>query len=50
MRTFILFVILIGIGVVVDAVVYDGRYRRDAGYQIQGMGDDVRHWVAKQIR
>ena len=50
MRTLVLLAFIIGIGGVVDAVVYDGRYRREISYRIQNMGDDVRQWVGKNIR
>jgi hypothetical protein len=44
-------VILIGIGCVVDAVVYDGRYRRrvfeEARYQGQNMADNVHRWIGR---
>jgi hypothetical protein len=50
MRSLILLLIVIGIAGVVDAVIYDGRYRREASYKIQSMGDDVRQWVTRQIR
>jgi hypothetical protein len=53
-RGLVALVILIGIGCVVDAVVYDGRYRRqvfeEASYQGQNMADDVHRWIAKQFR
>ena len=44
-----LVLLLVAIGVVVDAVVYDGRYRREAIYQIQGMADDFRRSIVKRI-
>jgi hypothetical protein len=50
MRSLILLLVVIGIAGVVDAVIYDGRYRREASYKIQSMGDDVRLWVTRQIR
>jgi hypothetical protein len=50
MRSLTLLLIIIGIAGVVDALIYDGRYRREASYKIQSMGDDVRQWVTRQIR
>jgi hypothetical protein len=46
-------VILIGIGCVVDAVVYDGRCRRrvfeEARYQGQNMADNVHRWIGRHF-
>ena len=50
MRSLILLAFIIGIAGVVDAVVYDGRYRSEISYRIQNMGDDVRQWAGKHIR
>ena len=53
-RSLIALVILIGAGCVADAVVYDGRYRRqvfaEASYQGQSMADDVHRWIERQFR
>ena len=48
-HSLVLLLVVIGIGGVVDAVVYDGRYRREAIYQIEGMADDFRRSIVKRI-
>ena len=48
-HSLVLLLVVIGMGGVVDAVVYDGRHRREAIYQIQGMADDFRRSIVKRI-
>ena len=49
MRGLIVLAILIGIGLTIDAFVYDGRYRRkawnDASYQAQMANSEVQYWI-----
>jgi hypothetical protein len=51
MRGLIVLAILIGIGLTIDAFVYDGRYRRqawnDASYQAQMANSEVQYWIRK---
>jgi hypothetical protein len=53
-RSLVVLVVLIGIACVVDALVFDGRYRRqvfeEASYEGWNMADDVHRWIAKQFR
>jgi hypothetical protein len=51
MRGFIFLAILIGIGLTMDAFVYEGRYRRqawnDASYQAEKANSEVQYWIRK---
>jgi hypothetical protein len=53
-RSLIVLVVLIGIDCVVDAVVYDGRYRRqvfaEATIRGQSVANDVHRWIERQLR
>ena len=51
MRGLVVLAILIGIGLTIDTVVYDGRYRKqawnDASYQAQKINSEVQYWIRK---
>lgn len=51
MRGFIFLAILIGIGLTMDAFIYEGRYRRqawnDASYQAEKANFEVQYWIRK---
>ena len=51
MRGLVVMAILIGIGLTIDAFVYDGHYRRqawnDARNQAQMANSEIQYWIRK---